>query len=499
MTEIILGPPGTGKTTTLLGEVDAELARGTASDRIGYVSFTRRAAEEAVGRACKQFNLQPGDLPYFRTLHALCFRQLGLRRGEVVEGERMDAFANYAGIRITGKFSEDGTLSGYTPGDRMLHMVNLARIRSVPLRQQYDIDDDQLPWHEVDRVARAYAEFKRANSLMDYTDMLEQFVTSAIKLHLEVLVVDEAQDLSAVQWAVVNALAAGCRRVLVAGDDDQAIYRWAGADVDHLIDLRGDARVLGQSYRVPVAVQQVANGIISGVQHRRDKPWQPRAEQGSVERALYFRDVDVGTGEVMVLARNTYLLDTARTVLRREGIVYEQNGWSSIKPDLLAAITTWERLRAGGEATAAEARAVYGYMSAGEGFKRGFKLLPKLADDARVTLAGLRETGGLLRDDIWHTALDRLPPGDMAYLLAARKRGEKLQARPRVRLSTIHGSKGGEADHVVLLTDMAPRTHAEMEQRPDDERRVWYVAATRARQRLSIVDPQTNMSCPWLR
>lgn len=498
MAEIILGPPGTGKTTNLLGIVDEELAKQTPPDRIGYVSFTKRAAEEAVSRACQQFTIKPADLPYFRTLHALCFRQLSLRRGEVLEGDRLDDFAVFAGIRLTGKFSEDGTLTGFTPGDRALHMVNLARIRRMDLRAQFDIDDDELIWSEVDRVARSYAAFKKERALLDYTDMLEEFVRSSINVKLEVLLVDEAQDLSSIQWAVVDALAKGCRRVVIAGDDDQAIYRWAGADVDHLIDMRGDVRVLGQSHRVPRSVQTVAGGIIGSVLHRREKAWAARDEDGAVLRALDFRRADVDEGEVMVLARNTYLLNDVRATLRREGIIYEQYGHPSIKPATLGAITAWEQLRAGGTVAAAEARAVYELMSSGRGVARGYKTLTQLGDDEQVTITDLRQRGGLLVSGIWHEALDRLPPANMSYLLAARKRGEKLKGRPRVRLSTIHGSKGGEADHVVLLRDMAPRTYNEMKRLPDDERRVWYVAVTRARKRLTVVDAHTNLACPWV-
>lgn len=498
MVEIVLGPPGTGKTTRLLSLVDEELSRGTAPDRIGYVSFTKRAADEAVSRACAQFELKPADLPFFRTLHALCFRQLSLKRGEVLEGDRLDGFALYAGIRVTGKFSDDGTLSGYAPGDRILHMINLARIRRMELRALYDQDDDSLPWYEVDRVARAYVAYKKENSLLDYTDMLEEFVRSKLRINLEVLFVDEAQDLSSIQWAVVQLLSMGCRRVVIAGDDDQAIYRWAGADVDHLIEMLGDVTVLNQSYRVPKSVQELANNIISRIQHRRVKWWQARDEEGVVAKARDFRTVDVSEGSVMVLARNTYLLEQVRQTLRREGIIYEQNGWSSVKGAVLSAITSWERLRAGETITTHEAREVYKQMSAGVGVERGFKTLPGFTDDQPLSLVDLRQRGGLLREDIWHEALDRLPPSEMSYLLAARKRGEKLKGRPRVRLSTIHGSKGGEADHVVLLRDMAPRTFQEMCVLPDDEARVWYVAATRARQRLTIVDAHTSLACPWV-
>ncbi len=70
MKTIVLGPPGTGKTHTLLNEVDNCLKQ-TAPDKIGYFAFTKKAANEAKERAIKKFDLGEDDLPYFRTLHSL--------------------------------------------------------------------------------------------------------------------------------------------------------------------------------------------------------------------------------------------------------------------------------------------------------------------------------------------------------------------------------------------------------------------------------------------
>ena len=92
----------------------------------------------------------------------------------------------------------------------------------------------------------------------------------------------------------------------------------------------------------------------------------------------------------------------------------------------------------------------------------------------------------------WYDALDRIPRDDVNYLRSAMQRGEKPD-KPRIRLATIHGSKGGEAEHVVLLPDMARRTHEEMLLNPEDEARVWYVAATRARQTLTLVKPKDRL------
>lgn len=137
-------------------------------------------------------------------------------------------------------------------------------------------------------------------------------------------------------------------------------------------------------------------------------------------------------------------------------------------------------------------------MSSGVGVKRGHKNLQNVADEETVDMQFLRESGGLLRGEVWHEALDRVPRDEIRYLLAALRRGEKLRAKPRVRISTIHGSKGGEADHVILMTEIAQRTFREMQQNPDDEARCWYVGATRAKRHLTIVGARTNRRCPWL-
>jgi superfamily I DNA/RNA helicase len=173
-------------------------------------------------------------------------------------------------------------------------------------------------------------------------------------------------------------------------------------------------------------------------------------------------------------------------------LLYERRGGLSIKQTTLEAIILWEKLRKGQAITGGEARRMYEVLKTNSGVKRGHKTLPGFGDEDEVTMRDLQERGGLRRTDIWHEALERIPAGERAYLLQALRKGQKLTTRPSVRLSTIHGAKGGEADHVVLFTDMAARTFGEMHQNMEDELRVWYVAATRARRRLTIMRPTRN-------
>lgn len=496
--EIIIGPPGTGKTTTLLGMVEEELARGTAPEQMGFVSFTRRAAAEARERGVKLFGFDKKRFRWFRTIHSLCFEALNLSSGDVLQGDSLDEFADWIGIRITPKHKRseeemrEGRYFGNERGDRLLQMENKSRLLQVPLRELYDRDDDDLSWWELERVARGLEEYKQAHHLIDFTDMLVIFAEQAWRPPLEVLFVDEAQDLSMLQWRVVEKLASGCRRAVVAGDDDQAIYEWAGAAVGHFVDMPGQVRVLGQSFRVPRRVQRLSDSVITRVRHRRAKEWAPRDVDGVVEQ-LYLHDVDWSGQDVMVLARNNLYLRAVRDRLHSAGYMYEFGGRRSISDKRRRQLVVWENLlRKGQPAPVEDVVRIYEDMSSGTGVARGHKQLPGFPKDAMVTMAELRARGGLLRDDVWHDALDKISAEERQYIRSCLAKRERMSAAPRIRLSTIHGSKGGEADHVVLLPDIASRTYREMMFDPEAEARVWYVATTRAKERLTVVRPSTD-------
>ena len=91
---------------------------------------------------------------------------------------------------------------------------------------------------------------------------------------------------------------------------------------------------------------------------------------------------------------------------------------------------------------------------------------------------------------------DVLSVQERSYILSILRRGEKITRKPRIGLSTIHSAKGGEADNVLLLTDIPHRTWKSFEKNPDDDTRVFYVGLTRAKQNLHIVQPMTTKYFP---
>ena len=277
-----------------------------------------------------------------------------------------------------------------------------------------------------------------------------------------------------------------------AGDDDQAIYRWAGANVDRFINLPGGSETLSQSYRVPSEVHKIAEGVVRRIARRFPKKYNPREESGRVARINNIQSLDMTQGSWLILSQAGYQLTPVANDLKSNGYLFMYRGHRSISEKISDAVNGWEQLRKGKEITGEVARKIYGFMSIGNRVKRGFKKLPGVEDQDMVNMQDLIVNHGLLADTnmIWSEAMDKLPETDRAYITALLRRGEKFNGIPRITASTIHGSKGGEADNVVLFTDLSPAADEQMRINPDDMHRVFYVGVTRTKQNLYIVDAE---------
>lgn len=483
----ILGCPGAGKTTYLLNRVEAELTNGVLPQRIGYFSFTRKAADEARDRAIIKFPTlsAKSDFPYFRTLHSLAFKVLGARKGDVMQPEHYQEFSTLTGIEIGNVVDEYGTVKTENP---IVNAINMARLAGEDLRAHYNKSDLEIEWHHFEYVDRALRHFKVSHNLIDFTDMLNDACERPeLMPELDVVIVDEAQDLSRMQWKLVHLLISKSKRAYVASDADQALYLWAGADIDSLFALEGETVVLEQSWRVPAAIHRLADSVVRRIRHRFEKKWLPRDYEGEVHTYASFEHVPLHEGQWLVLASSNYLLSPIGESLRSRGLIYEKGGYSSVPEAVLNAVYGWERLRAGKAVPADQVAAIYRMLPTAA-VKMGLRTF-KGDPQSLFTMADLREHFGLLAQPApWFEALTKIGDNRVQYIRAMIRRGTKFSRKPEITLSTIHGAKGGEADNVMLLLDLTPKFMND--RAPDDVLRMLYVALTRSKKTLHLVLPK---------
>ena len=526
----IYGPPGTGKTTTALGLIEQELADGVPPDGVALVTFTRNAASEAKERMGRRFGLAEEALPYVRTIHSLCYRALRVGREALVDGKKLADWGQAEGWTFAGAptSTEDGPMGGDGGelGDWLLGVWDLARNRLLA---------DDLPavlrgrpvhpglrgevLAEVRRFTQRYEAWKRAQGLIDFTDMLTSALTMRLTLPVVSLYVDEAQDLSPLQWRVVRQWAAVVQRVTVLGDDDQALYEFNGADPSLLMDWPADETiVLAQSYRLSGAVHRVAQAIITRNRRRADKPFHPRPEAGRAAAFWSMRDLPLRDGSWFILARNRMFLTEVKRDLMRQGVPFAvRSGWGPLTGGAkLRAAASLLALARGEMIALGELADVYEAVpSILPGLGRLVTLGAKTQLEARLKVTGEEHRGigpaDLAEHGLTETALTLLrqrplelvkaEPDWRRYIgtLAERHGPASLTEPPRVTLSTIHGVKGEEADHVALLPLMTRRTLEGYRADPEGERRAFYVGATRARHSLWLGQTYEANAFPWPR
>ena len=494
MKTIILGPPGTGKTTTLLNLVDEFIQQGIRPRQIGYFSFTKKAANEAATRAAEKFELdRDNDLENFRTLHSYAFKMLGMTKEKMMSNSDYKEFGEKCGIPIkTAKYSsDDGT---FNSDNEYLTIINTARVKRMDLLEYYDSRRNIL---DIERgtlylIAEELKRYKEEKGLHDFTDLLEKFIEKDIQPKFEVLFIDEAQDLSLLQWDMVRKIWKNANKTYIAGDDDQAIFKWAGADVDHFIALKEEVdtiKTLDQSYRIPGGpIHELSQRIKSKVQNRFDKEYKPRLEVGILKRYSDVTQVDMSEGNWLVLSSANHFLDDVKELCELRGWYYQYKGMNSIKLKLLLALQNWESWRKGSLLTHIEIKNIYEYLGANvaDAFRTG-KLFHS---EEKYTMKECQEKYGLLTDKVWYESFEGLDTITENYIRNMRANGEKINANPRIIMSTIHGAKGGEADKVLVLQDITNAAVETFQYDPDELHRLFYTGTTRAKKELHIVDPK---------
>ena len=471
------------------------LRAGTDIKRIGYFSFTRKAAYEAIRRAGDKFMLEEKEIPYFRTLHSLAFRTLGIKKERVMKHIDYRDFGLKCGIPIKSAWhsEEDGVFSS---DNEYLRIINKARVKGVPVLEEYDnhrhgMDIERDLLYLLDQELKRYKEEK---GLVDYDDMLEKFINENSAPSFDVLFIDEAQDLSPLQWRMVRTLWSKSDKTYIAGDDDQAIFKWAGADVDTFIALKDEVDhidTLSQSYRIPGGpIHEMSQQIIRNVSNRYDKDYMPRQEMGDLTRYADVTQVDMSQGEWLVLSSANYFLDDIKEFCELQGWYYSHKTKNSVKLNLLLAIQTWERWRNSETLLpVASIKNIYSYL--GENVTKGYQKGKTMDENEEgYYIEECTANHGLQTTDVWYKAFAGLDTNTENYIRNMLANGESFKQNPRITLSTIHGAKGGEADNVLILPDITKSAVDHNDLDPDELHRLFYVAVTRAKKALHILEPR---------
>ena len=516
-------------------------------------SLTRAAAEEVGGRDTGVYPDRIG------TLHAHAFRALD--RPAIAEGpegrKAWNAYVERHGLGNPWKMDPGSGVDdpewkpaeakmrgiGVASGDTLLQTIGVYRARMTP----------QEIWNPTAaRFHEHWERFKKTTFMLDFTDLIADALRDVDRPPGEpkVMMLDEAQDMSRLEMMLARKWGATCEQSVTVGDPDQCLYSWRGTEADAMTDQDFASRnVLSRSYRVPAAVHAYAMEWINRIPDREPVEYKPRLEdpedtdgpeaQGEVRRthqtwrrphgAIDLIEADLQEGKTaMILTSCTYMLDPTVHELRERGIPFhnpyrpQHGGWNPMRGArrLLTYLSPSAAVH-GEQAHEWTWRDVFvwlGPMRAQGLLVRGSKTkVEKMALEHPDVQPGIDELQDLFVSPTeFVRALQMDVPWWVETLLADAKkvqrypaqiyaeRGpEALAKRPRLVVGTIHSVKGGEADSVYVFPDLSRagwEDSWENRMRRAPTYRLFYVAFTRARERLTLCsglgDYQVNFPVP---
>ena len=536
----IIGGAGTGKTTLMVQSLCRAMERpevGGNPFALGFSSFTRAARGEAAKRAGAAWGIEPAVLEregWFRTAHSVAYRQLGIQRGEVIAGGKEDDkwVSNALGSEVGSAFDdeEEGGIRLYT-GDPVaaaaLNYWSLARSLVVPLRKvvEADLSPDSHPAEEIIKRIEGYEQAKRLEGRSDFTDLLCRYAgirndpadgpesvapEGAVPDTVVGWIFDEAQDAS-------RLLDMACRRLLtgdsvlwaaVTGDPFQSIHAWCGASAEHFMGWEVETtEIMPRSYRCAQPIMALGERCLQRLPDYWDRGIAAASHDGEVVESENYNDdlADIDPREeTLVIARTNRHVKNIAAILDDIGIPFRRtkSRGEALNRDLGMA-GLWKLQH--GEAASAEE------------WTQAIDLLPSKTLDGKVWLThgsksawnkGLKEqfdyifpedverlgATSQLQDAIKSGAWGGLCNGGTKWVKAAKRWGVEVVEKPQVRIGTIHSVKGMEASKVIVLTSVGRRTRESEEsdeRRFAEERRIEYVACTRAKHKLVVAhDPR---------
>lgn len=508
----LFGPAGAGKTATLVNWLREHESDGDFRLAEGIVcSFTRAAAQDIARRV----NEGRETGPYHTTLHSLAKRYHGL--DSPLAEPRVNEFFKAEHIQYDRAARPDPDMwmdTGGSAGNLLIGFWGRCRNQMITLAEGLQRETPQgeiAQWWApaaMERTFSRYVAWKADENLIDYTDMLELAIESPpTGVQWPVFVMDECQDNTRLQWLVAQGFAAASECAYLGGDDDQAIYSWAGAHPEDFLNaevgLYGP-EILHVNHRSRGALVDNAQQFIRRNKRRVDKGMTYTRAGGTVERLRELPDLDLN-GSTFLMARAHYLMKEWMEDLEDRAFPFvDRRGSYGVNGRAALAYRRFLQLRSGGRLSLEDWRLLVddAIPSKGPwlvyGAKKRLKELERsFAQATTIDVAGVINYGATeeLMNAIQSGAtapLGRLPQKRIGYLkrVADMHGADYLDERKAAsicQVGPVHQFKGLECDHVVLHSGLSPAATRDAVRDAEAERRVIYVAMTRAKERLSIV------------
>ena len=532
--QLIIAGAGSGKTRTLTYRVAYLLENGIDPRNILLLTFTNKAARQMLDRVA---NLLPIDASgiWGGTFHSVGNRMLrrhgnalGLNSGfTIMDREDQKDLIN----TVVASAGIDPKEIRFPKGDVLAEIFSFVVNTETPMEELLALKFPYfLPLLEkITDVHARYEKKKKATNSVDFDDLLEKTLTmlqkheniaSFYRRQFQFILVDEYQDTNKIQADFIDLLACENRNVMVVGDDAQSIYSWRGANFQNILEFPKrypDAQVfkIEMNYRSVPEVLEVANAAISANVDQFKKNLQPVRESNSAkpaivalndgneqaqfiaQRILELRDEDVDLNEIAVLYRAHYHALELQLELSRRGIPYQiTSGIRFFEQAHIKDVISFLRFVSNPRDEVA--------------FKRMVKLLPGIGNRSAENLwsawdKSLNERGEITS---WSERLMAMSVGakskkhwtQLALIsnVDAEAAPNQTADKEAVNLSTVHQAKGLEFHtvFVIWLTDGMFPSSRSMDDRKDleEERRLFYVAITRAKDELYLTYPHMRLT-----
>ena len=479
---------------------------------IAFISFTNKAINTATSRALRAFpQYTSEDFYRFKTLHKYCRRYF-----EEDIFDPKDCMVDFALEGKIIKYSDKRLADdNFTYKDWSLGIYSKSRNmmktpQEVYKKESYQRDSLDVLLKKI-KIYEDYKKIGKEKALIDFDDMIGRAIQEVSFPPLKILIIDEAQDCTPLQWSVIYKLAQNARRIYLAGDDDQAIYEWNGANPKYFTHYFPGRKVkLRKTRRFGKAIHHLSQIIRREIFNSEEKEYTYLKQEGHIKHYLNFREIPFHTltGSWYILGRINTAVNELRMLAKDAGLYFsdnedikcfDQNQWEAIK--------AWTHLSNKKTINKKQVEKMYKYIRELKDPKfrmRKFWLSESELEEYDFTkltkYCGLNLSLSFQKKQWWHILKRNFTSQQVLYFLRLLKRyGQKeLDNPPKIIIDTIHSVKGGEADHVVLYAKANYPSNFKTKSREEktNEKKVWYTAATRARKTIHLLDTNYKYNYP---